>query len=113
MTEQALCETIIEEMTPVLQQTEGERFNSILLASKVRGAIREVKTARNYPPSWSTETIESDLEKYYGHILKIAEYDYNQIGVEGQSSYSVDGESVSYVDRKTLFNGIVKIGRMS
>lgn len=100
---------IIAELTTELQITEGSKFNATLLASKVNGAYRDVKTARNYPPSFTAQRIESDMEKYYSQVKAIALFDYNQIGAEGQTSYNQDGVSVNYVDRNKLFYGVLPI----
>lgn len=114
MTDRELQEAIVADLTAELNITDGEsKFSASLLTSKVKGAIREVKTARRYPASYSDARIERDMERFYTNILNIARYDYNQVGVEGQASYSVDGESVSYVDRNKFFYGVLPIGRTS
>lgn len=104
-----VIESIISELTIELQ---GETdFNADILALKVHNAYREVKQARNYPKSYSVETIAEDMENYYSNVKAIAMYDYNKIGAEGQTQYSADGESIHYVDRNKLFAGILPIAR--
>ena len=50
------------------------------------------------------------MERYYSIIRSVALYDYNQIGAEGQTSYSADGTSIRYLNRDKLFHGVVPIG---
>ena len=89
-----------------------ENFNQTLLEKKVSSAIREVQTARRYPKSYSEEMIVDDMANYYSHIRNIALYDYNQSGVEGQTSSNENGISRAYVNRNSLFKGIVPISRI-
>lgn len=89
-----------------------DKFNEILLLSKVRNAIREVKRARNYPKSYSNSQIEQDMYDYFSNIRNIALYDYNLIGAEGQQSSNENGTSRSYVDRDKLFCGICPFVRV-
>lgn len=86
-------------------------FDAEILGIKVRNAIREVKTARNYPKSYTESMIQSDMENFISNIRAIALYDYSKIGAEGQSQYSADGESIHYLDRDKLFTGIIPIAR--
>ena len=100
---------IIADLTTELEISEGDRFNPTLLESKVKSAYREVKTARKYPASYTEAYIERDMENYYAQVRSIALFDFNQIGAEGQTSYSQDGVSVHYVERDKLFAGVLPI----
>ena len=71
-----------------------------MLLSKVKSAYREVKGARSYP---------MDYERYYSNIKNLALYDYNQIGVEGQSAHGENGTSRTWVDRNKYLEGVVAI----
>jgi hypothetical protein len=115
-------DTIDEGMTLTLEQelvadltdelSEGdELFNEKLMLSKIRNAIREVKRVRNYPSSYTDEMIDNDMYGFYSNIRNIALYDYNMIGVEGQSSGGENGTSRTYVDRDKLFNGVIPLSR--
>jgi len=86
--------------------TDGVLDENMLLR-KIDGAIREVKSARNYPSSYTEEMIDADMGKFYMNIKRIALYDYNQIGIEGQSVSSENGESRTFVNRNSLFYGII------
>lgn len=88
-----------------------DTFSEKLLEVKVDGAISDVKRARYYPSSYSDEMIESDLVRFESNIRNIALYDYNLIGVEGQTSSSENGENRSYVDRNKLFSGVIPLSR--
>lgn len=100
---------IIAELTIELQ---GESdFNADILTAKVNNATREVQTARNYPSTYTEAQIENDTVRFFSQIKSIAMYDYNQIGAEGQTQYSADGESIHYVDRNKLFFGVRPIAR--
>lgn len=105
----SLKDQIFESLKAELEITEGERFNPTLLRSKVDNAYREVQTVRRYPVSYSEATIEYDMNNYYSQIRAIAQYDFNQIGAEGQTSFSEDGSSIHYVDRDRLFTGVLPI----
>ena len=100
---------IISELTVELQNETD--FNADLLKAKVKNAIREVQTARNYPSTYTEAQIEKDTVRYFSQIKSIALFDYNQIGAEGQTQYSADGESIHYVDRNKLFYGVRPLAR--
>ena len=86
MTIAEMQESIIDDLTIELQNDVD--FDEKLLEVKVRNAIREVKTRRNYPKSYTDEMIADDLDKYYSTITGLAVCDYNQIGAQGQSLHS-------------------------
>lgn len=96
---------IVSDLTTELEGEDG--FNSNILANKVKLAVREVMSKRNYnATTWNDEKILDDLYNFYSVIENVARYDYNQIGVEGEASHSENGISRSYVDRDTLFKGV-------
>lgn len=105
-----LQDELIADLTAYL---EGEpTFNAPILKQAVLGAIREVKTARKYPTTYTEEQIANDLYGFYSNIRNIALYDYNMIGIEGQVSSSENGVSRSYVDRNKLFKGVIPLARL-
>lgn len=105
MTLEELQEEIVADLTTELQGDDD--FNASILAVKVKNAIKEIKSARMYPSSYTDEKIIKDLSNnYYSSIINLARYDYNQVGVEGQSAYSEGDTSRTWVDRNSLFNGI-------
>lgn len=81
-------------------------FNEVLLLSKVKNALREVRRARNYPKNYTEEQILDDMRNYFSNIRNIALYDYNQIGAEFQESLTENSVSRRWVDRDKLFDGI-------
>ena len=102
-----MIEEIVEDIKAELEITEGEKFNENLLRSKVRGAYRDVMASRKYPKHYTEAMIERDMQNWYSQIREIALYDFNQVGSEGQTQYSQDGVSIHYVDRNSLFYGII------
>lgn len=83
------------------------KFNERILSGKVKNAIKEVIQRRCYEnTSYTEDKIAKDLERYYSTIRKIALYDYNQVGVEGQQSHNEGGTSRTWVEREKLFNGV-------
>lgn len=102
---------IVEDLTTELQNEED--FSSTLLTVKVKNALYEVASARNYPSSYSESVKEDDLhDNYYVQIKALALYDYSKIGAEGQDNYTADGENIKYSDRKALFDGILPIAEI-
>lgn len=96
---------IIAELTIELQGQPT--FNLDVLAAKVRNAIREVKTKRNYGATSYTDTqIEEDLYDYYSVIKNVALYDFAQLGAPFENSHSENSVSRSWVDRDDLFKSV-------
>ena len=109
MTINEMQTAIIEELTIELQNETD--FNADLLAVKVKSAIRECQTIRDYPAYYKDSQIEKDLVKFYSQIKEVSMYDYCKIGAEGQTSYNADGESIYYEDRNKLWYGVRPIAR--
>lgn len=103
-------EQLIADLT--IELKKDRTFDADILKIKVVNAIKEVKNARRYPSYYTEEQINEDLDVYYSNIRSIALYDYNQLGVEGQQSHNEGGVSRSWVERKTLFNGILPLSRL-
>lgn len=100
-----LEEEIMADLTAELSLTDPN-FSAALLLPKVRNAMREVKRARNYPASYTSEQIEADMYDYYSNIRNISLYDYNQIGNEFSTSSSENSVGIHWMDRNKLFTGI-------
>lgn len=109
MTVDEMRNAIIAEL--IIELKDESVFSQGKLEIKVDNAIREVKRARKYPSSYSDEMIDADMEQFYSNIKNIALYDYNMIGVEGQSASTENGESRTYIDRNKLFYGIIPFAR--
>lgn len=97
---------IINDLTTELCNEES--FNQSVLAVKVKLAVREIMSKRNYKATtWTEADILDDLmTNYYSTITNVARFDYNQLGAEGEISHSENGVSRAYVDRDTLFKGV-------
>ena len=107
----SLEEEIIADLTAELKITD-KNFNSALLLSKVRNALREVKKARKYPSHYTEEQITADLYDYYSNIRSLALYDYAQVGAYGEESHSENSTSRSWVDRNKCFTGVIPLSRI-
>lgn len=101
---------LLEDLTTELSATDPN-FKGTLIIPKIKGAIREVRRARNYPKHYSESAIVEDLENYYSNIRNIALYDYNKIGGEFEESHSENSTSRSWGDRDKLFAGIIPLSR--
>lgn len=105
-----LQEELLADLT--LELEDSDNFEPKALLQKVINAIREVKTARNYPSHYSDIQIERDLYRYYSNIRNLALYDYNQIGAEFETSHGENSTSRSWTERKNMFNGILPLSRI-
>lgn len=101
---------LLEDLTAELSETDPN-FKEQLIIPKIKGAIREVRRARNYPKHYSESTIVEDLKNYYSNIRNIVLYDYNIIGAEFEESHSENSVSRSWKDRDKLFAGIIPLSR--
>lgn len=101
-------EELIADLTAELKISDVN-FNSDLLKTKVKTAIREVKKARRYPESYSEEMIDSDIQKFYSNCRDIALNDYNKVGVDFESNHTENGVTSGYVDRNKLFAGVIPL----
>ena len=100
-----LEEEILMDLTA--EFCDEESFKQEILAVKVKLAVKEVMSKRNYKASTYTDKqIFDDLYNYYATISNIARYDYNQLGAEGESAHSENGVSRTYVNRDELFKGV-------
>ena len=105
-----MMEELIEDLTVELSISDT-KFNSDLLTQKVKQALREVKSARCYPVSYTDEMIDKDMQSYYSQARDIALYDYNKIGIDFENSHSENSINYSYDDRDKLFKGIIPIAK--
>lgn len=96
---------LVEDLKTELSLTD-DKFNETLLTSKIRNAIREVKTARRYPTTYSDERIERDMYEYYSNCRALALYDYNAIGMEYEINHSETNVKMELTDRNKLFYGV-------
>lgn len=102
-----LIEEIYEDLKIELDISEESDLS--ILISKVKNAYREVKRERNYPNSYDDETVEHDMERYYSNIRRLALYDYNQYGVEGEKSHNDNTGTRTWTSRETCLEGVVAI----
>lgn len=101
-----LQDELIAELT--MELSGDATFNAEFLKAKVINAIREVKLRRNYTAtSYTDEQIAKDLYNHYSVIKNVALYDYNQRGVEGQSTHNENGTNRTWISRDKLFIGVI------
>lgn len=83
-------------------------FNADVLTLKVKNAIREVKSKRNYKvTSYTDEQIEQDLyDNYFSTIKNLALYDFAQMGAPFESSHSENSISRSWVNRDDILKNV-------
>lgn len=101
---------IFEEISKVLKKEST--FDEDALKEIISDVIEEVKEIRNYPEYYTNGMIIDDLRKFKGKMKKIIKVDYNQIGAEGEQSHSENSISRSYIDRDSLFSGIIPLSRI-
>ena len=109
MSETVLVDALLADLTEELNNEPT--FDSVALKAKIKNVVREVKGLRKYPSTYTEEQIENDLNSYYSNMRNIALYDYNMIGAEWESNHNENGISRSFVDRKSLFYGIMPIAK--
>lgn len=104
----------INEILESLKITLGvtEEADIAQLTEILKDAISEIKEARKYPKDMDASEIEEDMQKYISNVKKLTKYDYNQIGVEYQTSHSENGISRNYTDRRRCFDGILPYCKM-
>lgn len=105
-----LQDEIIADLT--LELGAEPTFNADALRQKVINAIREVKTARKYPSYYTEEQIARDLYNFYSNVRNIALYDYNKIGGEFEQSHNENSVNRSFVDRNSLFGGVIPLCKL-
>ena len=113
---QSFDELKIEVLAGLTVELSGEpAFSEDVLVEKINNAFREVKRERLrgiggvYPSYYTQEMQVADMEQFYSNIRTIALYDYNQIGLEGQTSSTESAITRTYVNRNSLFNGVVPL----
>lgn len=106
-----MVQDIVAELTEELEPTD-DQFNATLLAAKVVGAYREVRSARRYPSYYAESSIETDMETYYSNVYNLALYDYNKIGMEGQTRNAENEVARTFVDRPSLFSGVIPLSSL-
>lgn len=106
----AYYDSIIEEVTSDLttELKNETTFDAAILACKVKNAVNEIIRRRNIDGSKLTTDAdkEKDIRRFIVNIHNVALYDYNQIGIEGQTSSTEASTTRTYVNRESLFFGV-------
>lgn len=106
-----MVQDIVDDLTSELEPTD-EQFNATLLAVKVIGAYRDVRSARRYPAYYTEQDVEADMEQFYPIVRTVSLYDYNTIGMEGQKVNKENEVSREFVRRSTLFSGVIPLSHL-
>lgn len=111
MTVDELKDEIVDSLTVELE--DDPDFNEDILIEKVDNAVNEVMLMRRYARAkYSDAQIESDIVNYRSNIRNISLYDYNQSGMDFQSSSQENGILRTYMSRHRLFSGIVPLSKV-
>lgn len=100
-----MIKDIVSDLARKLKD-EGEDVKTSTLSIIVKKVVKEVILKRNYPDTMSASDILSDLDNHYATIIGVAEYDYNTIGAEGQTSHSENGVSRKFIERNKMFGDV-------
>ena len=77
-----------------------------IIEQLIQEAWDDIRSYRQYPSSYSDEKIENDLNKYEGIVIKLVVYDFNKIGIDGQSEDAENGNTRSYVKRESILANV-------
>lgn len=83
-----------------------------LINQLVEQVTTEIKQIRNYPTTYTDEQIENDMLKFQGVIVNAVVYDMSQAGEAYMQSYSENGVSRSWIDRKNLLAKVLPIAKV-
>ena len=89
-----------------------KKVENPLIDQLITQAKEEIRTIRNYTGSYTDERIDEDLKKYQSIIVNLAVYDYSQAGESYMSSYSENGVSRNWKDRKELLAGVFPFAKV-
>lgn len=77
-----------------------------IIEQLIKQATEDVKARRNYPESYTDETIVEDLKQYQSVIVNLTVYDHSQAGEAFMASYGENGISRTWKDRDSLLAGV-------
>lgn len=101
---ESLLNEILEDLKTELGLTDEKHI--AILSCKVKNAAREVRLKRNYPKYFTEERIIDDLKNHYSNIRELSLYDYNQVGVEGQTVHNSNGTNRTWKSRNDCLIGV-------
>lgn len=105
-----LLKEILKDLT--IELKDDSNYDSDILSVKIKGAIREVMGRRRYQAHHTKEFVKDDMNNYYSNIKRLSLYDYNQTGVEGQTSHGENGINRSWSEREKCLDGIVPFAKV-
>lgn len=103
---ETLQDELLKDLKIVLAEELHTDSDVAILSLKIKKAVLEVKSRRNYQKHHDKVFIDEDMQKFYSAIYDLVLYDWNTIGAEGQSGHSENGISRTYVEREKYLAGI-------
>lgn len=108
---EALQKEIAEDLK--IELSGQPTFSEEILNNKIKSAIREVMTVRDYQSSgYTDDMIEKDLYRYYSVIRDLALYDFAQIGAPFETSHTENSVSRMWKSRESMLKGVVKLAKV-
>lgn len=102
-----LQDSIYSDLKTELSSELARGNDEALLLSKVKGAMDDVMSMRNYQEHHSEEFIRKDMRKMKPIIKRLALYDWNTVGAEFHKSFSENGISRSFVNRDDILSEVI------
>ena len=101
-----LQEMIVTDLTAQLRGEDS--FKESALNAKVKTAILDVMGKREYGNShYTDDKILDELgTRFYSTITRLALYDYNQMGAEGQTQHSENSINRSWSERNKILSDV-------
>lgn len=78
----------------------------------IKQARNDVISERSYPSEYTEEQVNDDIAKFEGVIVNLVVYDHSQAGENYMASYTENGVSRNWKDRKDLLVGVYPIAKI-
>lgn len=103
----------MQDLKNYLGDEYDEEQESTLLFC-IKRAIQSFQNKRNYPETYSSETIERDMHRFYMCIFDLALYWCSRQGVEFHKSFSGNGENRSWESESAIYSlhNVIPIARI-
>lgn len=93
-------EQLIDDLTTYL---EDDKQTAKMISLAVKRAIRSFQKKRNYPESYTEESINKDMDKCYDCVFDLALYFLVKQGAEFESSHSENSVNVGWNSETEIF----------
>lgn len=104
---------LLQDLKDYLGEDYNEEQEPAMLFC-IKRAIKSFKNKRNYPSSYSENSIEKDMDKYYSCLFDLTLYWINKQGVEFQSSHSESGTGRNWDSENDIYvlHSVIPIARI-